>query len=42
MERTERIETIVILSSTGGGTGSGIGSKILEMIRVEYPRVNIF
>ncbi|XP_046394799.1 tubulin delta chain-like [Ischnura elegans] len=37
-ERCDTIYTILGLLSTAGGTGSGVGSHILECVRDEYPR----
>ena len=32
------IDTLLVLQSLGGGTGSGLGSRLLEMLRDDYPR----
>jgi hypothetical protein len=33
MERTEVLQTVVLFHSLGGGTGSGLGSAMLQYLR---------
>lgn len=37
MEKCDFITTILNILSSSGGTGSGVGTKIIELIRDEYP-----
>ncbi len=37
MERLDRLESVLFLHSLGGGTGSGLGSRLLEAMRDEWP-----
>lgn len=42
IERSDiTIDGICVVSSTSGGTGSGLGSRIVETIRDVYPRLSI-
>lgn len=36
VERLDRLEAFLLLSSSAGGTGSGIGCKITDVLRTEY------
>lgn len=38
MERCDYVTDLLSISSTGGGTGSGIGTKVAELIREEHPK----
>jgi hypothetical protein len=40
-EALDRFESILLVHSTGGGTGSGLGSKVLEVVRQENPKATI-
>lgn len=41
MERLGKCKTVVLSHSLGGGTGSGFGSRLLECVREEYPKLAI-
>lgn len=41
IEKHEYIEGIIVLHSLGGGTGSGLGSHLIEKIRSLYPDIYI-
>eukprot|EP00941_MAST-03F_sp_MAST-3F-sp1_P000093 g93.t1 len=41
-ERCESFESILIIHSLCGGTGGGLGSRIIEEIRDMYPSIRIF
>jgi hypothetical protein len=38
MERGDRTAGIVLVHSIGGGTGSGLGSRLVKTVRDEFPR----
>ena len=40
-EALDRFESVLLIHSTGGGTGSGLGSKVLEVVRHENPKTTI-
>ena len=40
-EALDRFESILLVHSTGGGTGSGLGSRVLEVVRQENPKTTI-
>lgn len=37
-ERCDRLDSFLVLSSVAGGTGSGMGAYITEMVREDFPR----
>ena len=37
IEQCDYYKTLIMIHSLAGGTGSGLGSKLIEMIRDEYP-----
>lgn len=40
-ERCDDLESFLGVLGTGGGSGSGVGSKILQSIRSEFPKKNV-
>lgn len=42
VEKTKGLQGFLITHSIGGGSGSGLGSLILERLRVAYPKKRIF
>ena len=41
MEESDRTATIQLFSSVAGGTGSGLGTRLTEAAREEYPKSTI-
>jgi tubulin epsilon len=41
-ELCDCLQSFFILHSMGGGTGSGVGTKILEILKDEFPEVYRF
>lgn len=42
VERCSSLQSFFLCHSTGGGTGSGLGSRVLEILEDEYSEVNRF
>ncbi|MCB1227266.1 MAG: tubulin beta chain [Verrucomicrobiales bacterium] len=42
VEKTKSLQGFLVTHSIGGGSGSGLGSLILERLRAAYPRKKIF
>mgnify|MGYP006087388223 CR=1 FL=1 len=42
VECCESLQSFFVMHSTGGGTGSGLGSKVVEVLEDEYPEVYRF
>jgi len=42
VERCGSLQSFFLMHSTGGGTGSGMGSRVLEVLEEEYPEVYRF
>ena len=42
VEKTKSLQGFLITHSIGGGSGSGLGSLILERLRTAYPKKKIF
>jgi hypothetical protein len=42
VEKTKSLQGFLLTHSIGGGSGSGLGSLILERLRVAYPKKKIF
>lgn len=40
VERCDSLQSFLLLLSTGGGTGSGVGSYILGLLNDYYPHIN--
>lgn len=40
-EAVGALDTLLVLQSLGGGTGAGLGSRLLELARDEYPRATL-
>lgn len=40
-EDCNSLQGIALFRSIGGGTGSGMGSKLIEMIKNAYPKISI-
>lgn len=38
-EQCDSLQSFLLLHSMGGGTGSGLGTYIVEMLKDEYPEV---
>lgn len=41
LEKCDFIQNILLIHSLNGGTGSGVGSKIIEMIRDSFPKLTL-
>lgn len=41
-EKADLVDGMLILQSLAGGTGSGVGSRILTRVREEFPEINIY
>lgn len=41
IENADEVTTILSILSSGGGTGSGLGSRVLEILRSEFPNKSI-
>jgi hypothetical protein len=37
VERSDYFKGVVMMHSLAGGTGSGLGSRLVEILRTEYP-----
>jgi tubulin delta len=42
LERQDLVDGILFLQSLAGGTGSGIGSYLMNLLKDEYPELNLF
>lgn len=42
MERLDRVEGVVVLQSLAGGTGSGVGSRVLKSLKTDFPELDLF
>lgn len=40
-EACDSFKSVLVCHSLGGGTGAGLGSRLLESIRAEYPRITL-
>ena len=41
LEKCDFINKILVIHSLGGGTGSGVGTRILEMLSENYPKIDL-
>lgn len=39
MEMCDSLQSFFLMHSLGGGTGSGLGSRILEMLADTHPKI---
>lgn len=42
MEKLDRVEGVLLLQSLAGGTGSGVGSRVLKGLKSSLPELDIF
>jgi tubulin delta len=42
MEKLDRVEGVLVLQSLAGGTGSGVGSRVLKGLKTEIPELDLF
>jgi len=42
IEKCDFLKGFIFIHSMYGGTGSGVTTRLIEMLRDEYPKINIF